>query len=111
RGSTNLHNIAGTSRGFFTILKLLVIFSVAFSLASLPGSLSAGLHFPSVQLGHALNAPCPVNVFTCSNYWTPAGSAMDTESVLIFTDSTAEFTNIQSATPSIDLTDAPFEPI
>ncbi len=111
RGWTNLHNIAGTSRGFFTILKLLVIFSVAFSLASLPGSLSAGLHFPSVQLGHALNAPCPVNVFSCSNYWMPAGSAMDTESVQIFTDSTGEFTNIQSSTPSIDLTDAPLSPI
>ena len=35
---------------------------------------------------------------------------MDTEIVQIFTDSTAEFTNIQSPTPSIDLTDTPLQP-
>ncbi len=35
---------------------------------------------------------------------------MDTETVQIFTDSIAEFANIQSPTPSIDLTDTPLQP-
>lgn len=93
-----------------SIIKLLVIFSVAFSLASLSGVLSGQLHLPSVPLGHALIGPCPIKVISCSNYWVPAGSAMDTESVLIFTDATAEFANIQSPTPGIDLTDSPLQP-
>jgi ABC-type transport system substrate-binding protein len=110
RSFTNLSAPRGLNRGFINVLKLLVIFGVAFSLASLPGPLSAGLHLPTVQLGHAQVAPCPVNVISCSNYWMPAGSAMDTESVLIFTDASAEFANIQSPTPGIDLTDAPLQP-
>src|SRR5690348_9158188 len=36
---------------------------------------------------------------------------MDTELVNIFTDANAEFTNIQSASPSIDLTDSPLSTV
>jgi hypothetical protein len=35
---------------------------------------------------------------------------MDTETALIFTDDQSEFTNIQSATPALDLTDSPLTP-
>jgi hypothetical protein len=47
---------------------------------------------------------------SCSEYWVPAGPAEDTLVTTIFTDEQSEFTNIQSASPSIDLTDWPLTP-
>lgn len=79
-------------------------------MASLSGALSGGLQVPSVQLGHAMSAPCPVNIVSCSNYWTPAGPAMDTENAVIFTDGVSELTGLQSLPPTIDLPDTPLSP-
>ena len=90
-------------------VRLVIIFTVVFSMASLAGASSTGFHVPTVTLAHAISAPCPTvgSAGSCSNYWIPAGPEMDTLLGTIFTDETAEFVNIQSASPSIDLTDWP----
>ncbi len=94
------------------IFRLLTIFLVAFSLASLGGPMSSNFHLPTVQPSHALPQICQTTGSSgaCSEYWIPAGPAMDTEQALIFTDESSEFTNIQSGSPSIDLTDWPLTP-
>jgi len=78
------------------------VFIIAFSLATLSGPISSNFHLPTIQPAKA--SPAPVE------NWFPSGPAMDTESAIIFTDEQAEFTNIQSTTPSIDLTDSPLTP-
>src|SRR5260370_23423646 len=83
-------------------LRLIVVFSVAFSLGILTGPASSNFHLPAIQLARATLAPV--------EKWYPSGPAMDTELVLIFTDQVAEFTDLQSATPHIDLTDEPILP-
>src|SRR5229473_2489304 len=90
----------------------MLVFAVAFSLVSLTGPMSAGFHLPSLQLAHAITQTCQTvgSSGACSEFWVPAGPAMDTELATIFTDETAEFTNIQSASPSIDFTDWPLTP-
>jgi hypothetical protein len=93
------------------IVKLLIVFAVAFSLASLTGPMSGNFHLPTINPGHALPQVCNVTTgSSCSEYWVPAGPAEDTLQATIFTDEQAEFTNIQSASPSIDLTDWPLTP-
>jgi len=94
------------------LLRLLTIFLVAFSLASLGGPLSSNFHLPSIQPAHAVPQICQTTGSSgaCSEYWIPAGPAMDTEQALIFTDESSEFTNIQSGSPSIDFTDWPLTP-
>jgi len=93
------------------IIKLLIVFAVAFSLASLTGPMSGNFHLPTIQPARALPQVCNVTTgSSCSEYWVPAGAAEDTLQATIFTDEQAEFTNIQSATPSIDLTDWPLTP-
>jgi hypothetical protein len=52
---------------------------------------------------------CQVPV-SCGEYWVPGGPAEDTLTATIFTDEAAEFTDIQSASPHIDLTDWPLTP-
>jgi len=90
-------------------LRLLLVFSIAFSLASLTGPMSSGFHLPQIRLAHANTDRCITHTSSnaCSDYWYPTGPAMNTLQVNIFTDETAEFNNIQSSTPSIDLTDSP----
>jgi hypothetical protein len=94
--------------------RLLVVLLAVFTLASIPPArLSlAGLSLPSVQFTAALSQTCNVRGATggCSEYWVPAGPAEDTLVTTIFTDATAEFTNIQSSSPTIDLTDQPLTP-
>jgi hypothetical protein len=93
-------------------IRLVLVFSVAFSLATLGGPMSGNFHLPSVQLGHANAQLCQVQgaAGACSEFWYPAGPEMNTELVPIFSDPTAEYTNLQSPSPSIDFADAPCPP-
>ncbi len=94
------------------IVKLLIVFVVAFSFASLAGPLNSNFHLPNVALAHANLQKCQTHGAggECAEFWIPAGPAMDTLQNTIFTDESAEFTNIQSTSPSIDLTDWPLTP-
>src|SRR5260370_42291295 len=86
----------------------MIVFAVAFSLATLTGPLSSNFHLPSVPAARALPQVCDLPTSGgCSEYWLPAGPAEDTLVATIFTDEAAEFTDIQSATPHIDMTDWP----
>ncbi|HVH14887.1 MAG TPA: hypothetical protein VNA15_04115, partial [Candidatus Angelobacter sp.] len=78
------------------MVKLLIVFAVAFSLASLPGPLSSRL--PGIPRAHAIPAPV--------ENWYPAGPAMNTETIPI-TDSSTEYLCLLQTPPCIDLTDAP----
>jgi hypothetical protein len=84
------------------IVKLLLVFAVTFSMATLSGPLSSHFALPSLQLAKANPAP--------AENWIPAGPSMNTFLGHIFTDESAEFTDIQSASPSVDLTDWPLTP-
>src|SRR3989442_2951109 len=89
----------------------MIVFAVVFSLATLAGPLSGNFHLPAVPLARALPQVCDLNTSGgCSEYWLPAGPAEDTFVATIFTDEAAEFTDIQSATPHIDMTDWPLTP-
>src|SRR6266566_4218741 len=93
------------------IVKLLIVFAVAFSLASITGPMSSNFRLPSVPLAHANIQHCDVTIgLYCNEYWVPAGAAEDTFQATIFTDESSEFTNIQTSSPSIDLTDWPLTP-
>jgi len=93
------------------IAKLLIVFAVALSLATLTGPMSSNFHLPAVPAARALPQVCDINTSGgCSEYWLPAGPAEDTLVATIFTDEAAEFTDIQSATPHIDMTDWPLTP-
>src|SRR2546429_8674961 len=73
--------------------------------------MSGNFHLPTIQPARALPAHCDINLGTsCSEFWVPAGAAEDTLVATIFTVDQAEFTNIQSASSSIDLTDWPITP-
>src|SRR5438105_2933752 len=93
-----------------SIVKLMLVFAVVFSLASFSGAISSNFQLPSVHVARATVAPCSTAGSPCSESWVPAGPAMDTFLATIFTDESAEFQNIQGATPSIDLTDWPLTP-
>src|SRR6266704_3377774 len=72
--------------------------------------MSSGLPLPTIRLAHAIPEPCQTHGSSdvCAQFWYPAGSAMDTLMADIFTDSTAEYTALQSN--SIDFTDSPCSP-
>ena len=91
------------------IIKLLTIFLITFSLASLAGPMDGSPITPRVQLAHANSQACQVRSASgaCSEAWYPAGPSMDTLVANIFTDETAEFVNLQAASPNIDFTDWP----
>jgi extracellular solute-binding protein (family 5) len=92
-------------------LRLILLFSFTFSLGVLAGPMATGFHLPAVPLVNGCLGCnfCQTHTSSgaCADYWYPAGPAMNTLQTTIFTDETAEFTNIQSASPSIDLTDSP----
>ena len=87
--------------GIGTSLRLLIALTMAFSLLAIP-NLSTSPSLPGFHTVHAAAAP---NV-----PWVPAGPAMDTLTHPTFTDETAEFIALQSATPPIDFTDWPIPP-
>jgi hypothetical protein len=90
-------------------LNLILIFFVALSLAGLSERLSSNSAFPLVQLAHANVQPCQAvgSSGSCSEFWYPAGPAMTTLTTPIFSDGTAEYTDLESASSSIDFTDVP----
>ncbi len=98
--------------GFSFVIRLLLIFAVTFSLVGLSGLTQNNFHLPTIQLAKGNPQPCPVKGASgsCSENWIPAGPSMDAELAVIFTDQTAEFTSLQSASPSIDFTDWPLTP-
>ncbi len=96
---------------------MLIVFLVIFSLASLEGPLSSNAIFPTIHLGSAVGfcrlPSCQCITYgssSCGESWVPAGPSEDTLASTIFTDEQAEFTNLQSASPNIDLTDWPLTP-
>src|SRR6266581_3022362 len=93
-----------------SIVKLMLVFAVVFSLASFSGAISSNFQLPSVNVARATVAPCSTPGSPCSESWVPAGPAMDTFLGTIFTDESAEFQNIQGGAPTIDLTDWPLTP-
>lgn len=90
-------------------LKLVFVLFVAFSLAGITVPMSGNFRLPVVQLAHANQQVCETRGASgvCSEFWYPAGPGMNTLLATIFTDENTEYTNLQSATPSIDFTDSP----
>jgi len=94
-------------------LRLIIFFSIAFSLGILVGPNSGNFHLPTVQLARAVPEQCVTHGSSgaCSgSFWYPAGPAMNTELASIFTDSAAEYIGLQFSTPVIDFTDSPCFP-
>jgi hypothetical protein len=60
-------------------VKVVLSFAVVVSLLSLPGLSSNGFRFPTIPEALAIPAPCPTHGSggVCSEYWYPAGAAMD----------------------------------
>src|SRR5260370_7109866 len=89
----------------------MIVFAVAFSLATLTGPLSSNFHLPAVPAARALPQVCDLNTSGgCSEYWLPARPSEDTLFATIFTDEAAEFTDIQSPTPHIHMPHSPLTP-
>jgi Bacterial extracellular solute-binding proteins, family 5 Middle len=88
-------------------IRLLIVFAVAFSLITIGGPMAANFRLPTVQLANANAQPCQTHSSSgaCSEYWIPAGPTENYITTPIFTDETAEYTNLQSGSSSIDLTD------
>src|SRR5215471_19309557 len=86
-------------------VKLFMIFLTAFSLLAITGSSSSNWRLPSAQLARANPEPCK-DPDPCAQPWYPAGPAMNTELISIFTDTTAEYNNLLSTSSSIDFTDS-----
>ena len=93
-------------------IRLLLIFSVAFSLVSLTGAMSSGSRFPSIHLANANLQQCQTQGVSgaCSEFWYPSGPEMNTLTTPIFTDYVSEFNCIQASSPCIDFTDSPLPP-
>src|SRR5438445_12658062 len=90
-------------------LKLLTVFLVAFSLASLSGPMSSNFHLPSIQPAQAIVprcvavqcGHCDVTIGLYSNrYWVPAGTAEATFQGTSLTDEAHGPTNSQSTRPT-----------
>ncbi len=81
--------------------RLLLTFAIALSLLSLP-SFGMSQHLPSFPSADASLAP--------TEPWYPAGPAMDSLNYPVFTDSSAEFTALQTTPSPIDFTDWPLPP-
>ena len=94
------------------MVRQIVIFAVAFSLATISGPIATNFHLPARPLVRAVAEPCQTHGSSgaCAQYWYPAGPAEDTLQAHIFTDSTAELNDLQSPAPQIDFTDTPLPP-
>jgi hypothetical protein len=93
------------------IFKLLAIFAIAFSLATLGGPLSSNFHLPTLLLGHAIpqTGPCMTTGSSgaASECWYPAGPSMSTLLINIYSDPVVEYSQLLSSSTSIDFTDSP----
>jgi hypothetical protein len=92
-----------------SIVKLLTLFAIIFSLATLGGSLSGNFHLPTVPLANAVSqtGPCITTGSSgaTSECWYPAGPEMNTMFDDVFTNEQTEYINLLGPNPSIDLTD------
>lgn len=90
-------------------IRLLIVFSVAFSLGILVGPSSGGFNLPTVQPARALLQPCRTHGSggACSEFWYPAGPEMNTLTAPIFTDAAAEYSCLQAPSSCIDFPDSP----
>lgn len=109
------------NRSRYLPLKLALTFAVAFSLLTIPGVLSNNLRLPRVPSAWAIPAPCPTHgsIGVCTEYWYPAGPAMDSFEAEMFGSAACEFSEIQgipccaplcqitNIPPNPDLTDSP----
>jgi len=102
------------NRGGISAFRLVLVFVVAFSLASLPGPLSSHFGLPSMNPARAVPQTCvftfPTPKIGCTPSWYPAGPAMNTLRAGIFTDEISEFTALTQPNPSIDLMDSALTP-
>ena len=69
--------------------------------------MSNEFRLPTIQLANANAQSCQTHALSgaCSEYWYPAGPAMNTEFGLVYSDSTHEFTDLQLQSPTIDFAD------
>lgn len=91
-------------------VKLIIAFVLALSLCSLSGPFSKGSYIPNLHLAKASPQLCQTRGATgaCSEFWYPAGPAMNSALAVIFSDSTSEMLNLQSGSfSSIDFSDWP----
>ena len=96
-------------------VRLILLFSVVFSLLVLTGPMSSDFHLPAVQLASAtiIGPGSPYCQTTgssgaCAEYWYPAGPSMGTFLGTIFTNENTEYsTGLLAGTPTIDYTDWP----
>jgi hypothetical protein len=82
-------------------LKLLIVFAIVLSFASLPGSLSTSIRLPTLNVAHASGA--------VNQPWVPAGPSIDFLNYRVFTDEGTEFTAFQASPPAIDAVDWPMD--
>ena len=103
------------TRSRSSLVKIILAFGIVVSLSSLPGLPSGTIRFPSIPSAWAIAAPCPTHGSSgvCSEYWYPAGPAMDVEQINIFPGAAAE-SNCGGPAPvacfgglPTDLTDSP----
>src|SRR5436309_86607 len=84
-------------------LRLLLIFAIVFSLASLPGVLSSSFHLPRIPVVRAQQE-------TTFGSWYPAGAQMETLTISTFTSAIQEYNAITcppACPPYVDLTSSP----
>src|SRR6267143_2035807 len=96
------------SGSWYSLVRQVVIFTVAFSMLGLQGMLSHDLKFLDIRSAWANPAPCVTHGLSgsCSEYWTPAGPSMGTLQEPII-DAAQQFLCLQQLPPCIDLTDTP----
>ncbi len=96
-----------------SIVRLAIILIVSTTLISLTAQLPRYSNLPNMPLARAnLQSPCSVflPVGGCSDYWVPAGPAMDTWAGTVFPDGTSEMANLETSNPQIDMSDFPITP-
>jgi len=93
---------------FNSYLKLVLVFSISLSLASLTGPINSGFRVPTLQLAHGIPQPCQVvgSTGACSEFWYPSGPEMNNELATI-SSATSQDVCLQSTPPCLDFTDSP----
>lgn len=95
------------------IARLTIVLFVTITMISLTAQLPRYSNLPYMPLARANpQSPCDVSlpVGGCSDYWVPAGPAMDTWAGTVFTDGSSEILNLEQSSPRIDMSDFPVTP-
>src|SRR5438094_2603611 len=76
-----------------------VILLATFSLIAVTDQSARSQYLPGVQMARGLNQTCDVTLSPswCSEFWVPAGPAMDTSQGVIYQDAGGEFTALNSS--------------